>query len=493
MKARLLFGVSLIICGALGVLGLVWPDALASVAGGFTKTVFGALDWFFLAATTGFLGLCLWLAFGRHGALRLGPQDQPPEFSTSAWLSMLFAAGMGSGLLFWGVAEPVTHFVSPPTGVPQTAEAARLAMVITNFHWGLHAWAVYGIGALALAFFAFRHDAPYLPGAPIRLTFKGRWVAGVANAADLIAVLAVAFGVAGAIAMGIMQFQSGLSVVTDWDRSDMTVRFVILGVLFISYTISASTSLDKGIKILSQGNMLLAILLLLFVLLAGPTGALMRGALTAVGDYVSALPELSLRSFPYAPDKAGWFHGWTLVYFVWWIAWAPFVGVFIARISRGRTIREFVLGVVLAPTLFSIIWFAIFGGAALQQELHGAGGLGSVVNKDVTLALFQFFEGLPGSQVLSALAIALLFVFLVTSVDSATYVLGMLTTGGSMNPPRRRKLAWGVALGALGGALLLSGRIDVIRSVAILGAIPFTFVMLLQVAALIRALRESDR
>ena len=484
-----LFRVALPICAVVGASGIVWPEALAGVAGEITGSAFRALDWYFMAQVSGFLLLCIWLAVGRYGTVKLGQPDDEPEFSNAAWISMLFAAGMGVGLLFWGVAEPMLHYIAPPSGQGASPVSARMAMVITNFHWGLHAWAVYAIAALVLAYFGFRRQTPYLPGAPIRSAFTGAWVEPAAKAADLVAVLAVAFGVAGSIAMGVLQFDTGLGVVTDLPKDSLWVRVTILAVLFVAYMTSAATSLDKGIKILSQLNVTVAIALMLFILFAGPTATLLRGFVTALGDYVSALPGLALTTYPYQ-DKAGWLHGWTLVYFIWWIAWAPFVGIFIARISKGRTIREFVSGVILLPTLFSILWFAIFGGTGLNQEMT-RGGVARLVQENVTVALFSLFERLPMPQLLSITALFLVFVFLVTSVDSATFVLGMLTSRGSIDPPVKRKLAWGVILAVLGGALMLAERIDVVRAVAILGAVPFAFILMIQIGALLRALRED--
>ena len=297
-------------------------------------------------------------------------------------------------------------------------------------------------------------------------------------------------GVAGSIGMGIFQLQSGLHVVAGFSAESKTISTVILILLVISYMTSAATSLDKGIKWLSNINMSIAMLLLLFIALTGPTAFLLRTFVTTLGDYAANLVTMSFQLFPF--QKVGkWLHSWTLTYFIWWIAWAPFVGVFIARISRGRTIREFVTGVLVVPTLVSILWFAVFGGTGLHEELQGAGGMVDLVRQNVSVALFSMFDRLPLSTVLSATAMLLVFIFLVTSVDSATFVLGMLTTKGSMNPPTSRKMLWGITLGALGGALMLSGNIDAVRATAVLGAIPFIFIILLQVASLLRALADE--
>jgi glycine betaine transporter len=488
-----LFRVSLPICAVVALLGIFRPDWMSTGAQVVTRTSFRALDWFFMASVTGFLIFSLVLALGPWGKRKLGKADEQPEFSTVSWLAMLFSAGMGAGLLFWGAAEPIMHFSTPPTAAPFSPEAARQAMVITAFHWGLQAWAVYCVGALVLGYFSFRLGSSFLAGGPLRAAYKGRWVEPVAKLSDLVAVLAVAFGVAGSMGMGVLQLHTGLSVVFGLPLDSTPVAVGILVVLVISYMISATTSLDKGIRILSNVNMALAIGLMAFLFLAGPSAFLMRAFVTAVGDYLTSLPALSLSLYPYR-DMAGWLEGWTLTYFIWWIAWAPFVGIFIARISRGRTIREFVFAVLFAPTLFSLLWFAVFGGTALHEELAGVGGIADLVHQDVTTSLFALMDRLPLAGLLNVVCLVLIFVFLVTSVDSATFVLGMLTSQGSLEPPTSRKVGWGITLGVMGGALLLSGNVRAVQAVAISGAIPFTFVLLLQCVALIRVLRaEGDR
>jgi glycine betaine transporter len=487
LRSSFFFLLTITICLAISLWGIVAPASLAYAAGLLTGAAFGSLSWFFLLSVTCFLLLSVYVAFSRFGRLRLGADDEKPEFSTASWLAMLFAAGMGVGLLFWGVAEPIIHFSAPPTGSGGTADAARAAMVQTNFHWGIHAWAIYAVAGLVLAYFGFRKGTPNLPGAPIRAAFKGRWVAPVANAADGIGVVAVALGVAGSVAMGVLQIYSGLQVLTGVPAGSLAITMAVLGVLTVAYMTSATTGLDKGIKILSSMNMLIAICLMLFVLAVGPTAFLLESFVTSLGDYTAGLVGISLRLFPYR-DLDGWTQSWTVTYFFWWLAWAPFVGVFIARISRGRTIREYILGVLLAPTLFSILWFSVFGGTAIFQEMWGMGGLAELVNEDVTVAVFSLFTRFPLTRLLGATACLLVFVFLVTSADSATFVLGMLTSGGSMNPPTARKVTWGVVLAVMAGAMLLTGGIHALRAVVVGGAVPFLFIMLLQVAALFRVM-----
>ncbi len=485
-----LFTISLPLIAVIAIAGFIAPQQLADAARRFTSVSFSYLDWFFMLVTTGMLVLGLWLALSRFGSIRLGEEGARPEFSNLSWFSMLFAAGMGTGIMFWGVAEPLTHFQGAPGIDPGTEAAARQAMVITAMHWGLHAWAIYAVAGLVLAYFCFRRDAHYLPGAPIRHGFRGRWVEPVALVSDLLAILAIAFGVAAAMTMGTLQIQSGLHIVFGWSADSNWIAAAILLCLVAAYTASAATSLEKGIQLLSNLNIFIAVVLGIVLFVLGPSIYVLKVYAWTLKDYVAALPQLSVEILSEDADTK-WLHGWTLTYFVWWIAWAPFVGIFIARISRGRTIREFVLGVIFVPTLFSLFWFAIFGGTGLYEELYGAGGVADAVAQGPTTGLFALFALFPWSDVLSIVAIVLVFIFMVTSVDSATFVLGMLTSGGAMDPPRNRKLAWGIAMGVLGGTLTLTRNIDVIKAIAIVGAIPFTFAMVLQIVAFLRCLLQD--
>lgn len=482
-----LFYLTLPLCAAIAIAGIVAPDELANWAGFLTSTVFTSLDWFFLSTITGFLILILWLGFGPFGAVRLGQNDEEPEFSLVSWLTMLFAAGMGVGLLFWGSAEPITHFSGPPVDAPYSKEAAKNAVTLTVLSWGFHAWAIYCFSGLVLAYYSFRHRLPHLSGTPIREAFKGKWVEPAAWASDMIAVLAVTIGVSASAGTGIMQLHEGLHVVGNIPSYTLGTALIMLGALFVCYMTSAATGLSNGIKWLSNLNMSVAVVLLVFILITGPTAFLLRGFFTTVGSYLTQLPGLALQLYPYE-DAAEWFQSWPLTNMMWWIAWAPFVGVFIARISRGRTVREFVLGVLFVPTAFSLLWFSVFGGTALHEELFGAGGLSQLVREDVTTGLFALFDRLPASTLLAWTAVFLIFIFLVTSLDSATFVLGMLTSHGNPEPPVKIRLAWGVIIGALIAALLISGNVRVLRAVAITGAIPFILILMLQAVALVVSL-----
>ena len=488
-KGYLVFFVSVFLCGTIGIWGIIAPNAMAGVALSMTSFALKSLDWFFLILCTGFLGLSIYMAFGPYSQIRLGKDEDRPEFSTISWLAMLFSAGMGAGLIFWGAAEPVFHYLAPPGMEGQTPEAARMAMIITNLHWGLHAWSIYAICALVVAYFSFRKETPSLISSPIRAEFGCKHHGIWCHTADIIGVLAVIFGLAGSLTMGVLQVRAGLGEVFGVPATD-SVSIAILVLMTTFFLISASTGLDKGIKILSNINMLIAILILLLIIFAGPTRFILEIFITSIGDYFSNLISMSFKLYPYK-DLTSWTSGWTLTYLIWWLAWGPFVGIFIARISRGRTIREFMLGVVLIPTIFSILWFAAFGGTALYIEMFGGGGFANLVLEDVTSALFALFGWFPFAQLLSGLALILIFVFLVTSADSGTFVVSMMTSHGSLNPSIRFKLVWGVLIGMLTAGTLFTGSVTIAKAMAITGAIPFSLILILQIIAFLRAIRKE--
>ena len=487
--------VSLVLCAAIAIWGVADPDSMTGSAQWLVNYSLTALDWYFLALCTTFLVIMGYMAFSKYGKIKLGADDDEPEFSTGSWIAMLFAAGMGSGLLFWGVAEPIYHFMTPPVGEGETAMAARNAMVITNLHWGLHAWSIYGCCALVIAYFTFRLNLPSMVSTPILVGFKNVFgkstLKQIGNTADILAVIAVIFGLAGSLAMGTLMVRAGMNAVFD-TPNDVTMSMIIIAVMTVCFLLSACTGVDKGIKILSNINMIVAILILLVVLFGGPTAYLFQSFIYAIGDYLIQLIPMSFKTYAYTPAGSwNWFHGWTLTYLIWWLAWGPFVGIFIARISRGRTIREFVIYVVGVPTLVSMLWFAAFGGAAIHIEMFGAGGIADKVFADVAGALFGFFEYFPGTGLLNFLAVCLIFIFLVTSADSGTFVISMMTSGGSLNPPTKLKLTWGFIIAGITIATIVTESVKVAKVMAITGAIPFTFIIIMQLAAFFRIVRED--
>ncbi|MEO3435332.1 BCCT family transporter [Inquilinus sp. CAU 1745] len=486
--------VSMALCAAIGIWGVFAPVQMSSAALAFTGYALDSLDWLFMAVCTLFLALSVFLAFGPYGHVKLGADDEEPEFDTVSWLSMLFAGGMGGGILFWGVAEPIYHFTSPPGQEGLTPEAARTAFAITNLHWGLHAWSIYAVCALVIGYFSFRRNAPTMVSTPIAYSLGPllgpRVTRGVSSVADIIGVLAVVFGMAGSLAMGALMTRSGMNEVFGTPNNNM-MSIIILVVMTVAFIISACTGVDKGIKILSNTNMVMAIAVMLFVIIVGPTTFILDVFITSIGDYLSSIVQLSFRIFSFDGELRDWTHGWTLTYLIWWIAWGPFVGIFIARISRGRTIREFCLGVILVPTIFSMLWFAVFGGTGVYIEMFGAGGLSELVFEDVSRALYGFFGYLPWTLVLNTIIVLLVFIFLVTGADSGTFVIAMMTSDGDLNPSTRQKVMWGLIMAAITAGTLLSGSVEIAKAMAITGAIPYTFIVLLQLVGFLRALREE--
>ncbi len=498
MKVNIVMVVSMALCAAIGLWGVIEPDQMTNAAQALVNYSLTALDWFYLLLCTFFVVFMVVVGFSKYGDIKLGGDDEVPEFSTASWVAMLFAAGMGSGLLFWGVAEPIYHFVSPPGMAGETPEAARQAFVITNFHWGFHAWAIYGCCALVIAYATFRLRLPSMISTPILVGFKNilgpRSLKSVGSAADILAVIAVIFGLAGSLAMGTLMVRSGMGSVFGTDNTSDTISFTILAVLTVSFLLSASTGVDKGIKILSNINMLVAILILLVVLFGGPTAYLFQVFVNSIGDYLIQFIPLSFKIYSFQPPASwNWFHGWTLTYLIWWLAWGPFVGIFIARISRGRTIRQFVIFVVGVPTIVSMLWFAAFGGATIHIELFGGGGLAEKVFADVSSALFAFFEYFPATALLNFLSVCLIFIFLVTSADSGTFVISMMTSNGDLNPAVKVKLTWGLIIAAITAGTLATGSVSVAKAMAITGAIPFTVIIILQLAGFVRLIREDPK
>lgn len=468
--------------------GLFSPASLDRFFSTLLEHITHNFGWLYLWLVLGLVGLAFFLAFSRFGNLKLGGEDDEPEFSTGAWFSMLFAAGMGIGLVFWGVGEPISHFGNPPPGVtPGTPEAAATAMRYAFFHWGLHPWAIYGVVGLAISFFTFRRNAPPLVSSATE-ALPWRFVARLSPMFNVMAVVATAFGVAASLGMGATQINSGLAAafhvpVTPWVQATI---IVVTTVLFLT---SAVSGVERGVKWLSSGNLVLAGLLTLFVFVFGPTVAIIETLTSALGSYASEFLRMSLRMTPFRTNN--WISSWTLFYWAWWLAWSPFVGLFIARVSRGRTIRQFILGTVVAPTLVGFVWFAVFGGTALNMEIFQNVPLAEAVKTNVSSAMYVMLDALPISGVTSVVATLLVFCFFVTSGDSATLVLGTMSTGGNANPSARVKIIWGVLVAAIALSLLLAGGLQAIQTATIVFALPFAFVLLLMAVSVTIAIRHD--
>lgn len=443
--------------------------------------------WFYVLAVALFLLFVVILAFSSYGHIKLGPDHSEPDYSFISWFAMLFSAGMGIGLMFFGVAEPVMHTMSPPVGDPGTAEAARQAMRITFFHWGVHAWAIYAVVALALAYFSFRHKLPLTIRSAFYPLLGDKIYGPIGHSIDIFAVLGTLFGVATSLGFGVIQVNSGLNYLFGVPV-DATWQIALIAIITCFATVSVALGLDGGIRRVSELNLLLAVILLVFVLAVGPTVYLLQAYVQNVGAYLSGLVETTFNLYAYQPTD--WIGGWTLFYWGWWIAWSPFVGMFIARVSRGRTIREFVTGVLIVPVGFTFMWMTFFGNNALHMILEmGNVELPAAVAADTSVALFQFLDYLPLATISSLVATVLVITFFVTSSDFGSLVVDMLTSGGEDETPVWQRIFWSVLEGFIAAALLIAGGLAALQTVVIASALPFAIIMLFMCWGLVRALR----
>jgi glycine betaine transporter len=471
----MVFRISVIVVLLFVLWGLFDPEGFGEAANNALGFTIGKFGWFYLIAAFTFLLFSLYLAFSKYGKIKLGEDDSEPEYSTLTWFAMLFSAGMGIGLVFWGVAEPIYHYLSPPLGTGETPEAARTAMRYAFFHWGLQPWGIYTVIALALAYFQFRKGYKGL----ISWTFYpilGERVNGpIGKMIDILAILATVFGVATSLGLGTLQINGGLNYIFGLPNTTF-YQILIIAIVTVLFLISATTGLDRGIRYLSNTNLVVAVGLMLTALFLGPTSFIFDLFTVTLGGYLQNLTQMSLRLTPFTQNP--WVGSWTLFYWAWWIAWAPFVGMFIARVSKGRTVKEFILGVLIVPSLFSFIWFSVFGGTALYFELFGKLGIAEAVQNDVTTALFITLDQFPFGTILSMLATLLIITFFVTSADSATFVLGMLSSEGRLNPTNQTKMIWGILQSSIAVVLLLTGGLKALQTASIVTALPFALILL---------------
>jgi choline/glycine/proline betaine transport protein len=468
------------------VFGAFSPERAGTTFSAVQDWIVEGFGWFYIASVAGFLGFALFLMFSRYGEIKLGPDGAEPDYSYLSWFSMLFSAGMGIGLMFFGVAEPIYHYTAPPVGQGNTLEAARQAMVITFFHWGLHAWAIYIVVGLALAYFSFRHDLPLTVRSALYPVLGERIHGPVGNAIDIFAMFGTMFGVATSLGLGVLQVNAGFEHIFGLP-STVGIQLVLIAVITTLATISVVLGLDVGIRRLSELNVILAVVILVFVLIAGPTVFLLRALMQNLGAYLSDVVRLTFRTYAYEPNE--WLGSWTLFYWGWWIAWSPFVGMFIARISRGRTIREFVTGVLLVPVLFTFLWMTVFGDTALWMQFNGTAPIAQVVSDNMPIALFVLLEALPLSTVTSLLATLLIITFFVTSADSGALVISIIASGGSEEPPLWQRVFWAVSAGVVAAVLLVAGGLNALQTASIAGALPFSVIMVLLCYGLLRALQ----
>ncbi|QIB66925.1 BCCT family transporter [Kineobactrum salinum] len=477
------FYISVVIITAFVSAAALDPDSVEAIAQQVLELTARNVGWMYLLATSGFVLFIVFLALSKFGGIRLGPDNEQPDFSYNSWLAMIFSGGMGVGLVFWGVAEPMMHFNEPPLGLgqPRSAEAAQMGMRYAFFHWGFHQWANFTLVGLAIAYVRFRHNSRGLISETFRPLLGDRVDRGWGNVIDILAVVSTIFGVATTLGLGALQVNSGLARMGTLDYS-VNSQFIILGALAALFIISAMTPLDKGIRYLSNANMILAAALLLYVLSFGPTAFIFGELTQTAGEYLGNIIEMSLVTTPYSSEH--WVEQWTMFYWAWGLSWAPFVGSFIARISRGRTIREFITGVMVVPVALSMLWFSTFGGSAIHFELFQGVSVADAVAREAPAGLYVLLEQLPRGEIATMLAVALVSMFVVTSADSATFVLGMFSSKGVLNPTRFVRILWGSLQLLMASVLLLSGGLYGLRTVSIIAAFPFMLLMVLMAFSL---------
>jgi choline/carnitine/betaine transport len=490
---KVVFGVT----AAIAILFLVWgfvsTGSLADVSGKSLAWTMANTGWLFVLTSSGFVVFVVWLALSRFGNIPLGRDDEEPEFRTISWIAMMFSAGMGIGLMFYGVSEPVTHFLTPPpgTGDPGNPQAVQNAMATTLFHWTLHPWAIYAVVGLAISYGVYRKGRLQLISAAFEPLLgkhaNGPW----GKVIDMLAIFATLFGSSASLGLGALQIRSGLQIVTGLSATGNGVLVAIIAVLTVAFVVSAVTGVEKGIQWLSNINMVLAVVLAAFVFVVGPTVFILNLIPTSLGSYIQDLALMSARTGAEGGATNDWLSSWTVFYWAWWLSWTPFVGMFIARISRGRTIRQFVSGVLLVPSLVSLVWFCVFGGAAirLQQtgtDIEGAGDLPS--------QLFTTLQAYPFATASSVLVMVLVAIFFVSGADAASIVMGTLSERGALHPSRPTVIFWGIATGAVAAVMLLVGGEDALtglQTITIVAALPFVLVMIGLAAALVKDLRTD--
>lgn len=444
--------------------------------------------WLFIILMNVAVVFSLYIALSRYGDIRLGHQTEHPEYSLLSWFGMLFSAGIGIGLLYWGTAEPLYHFMSPPMGQAETVEAAKQAMSISFLHWGIHAWALYCVVALSLAYFHYRRGLPLSIRSVlyplIGQKIYGKW----GHVVDTLAVFGTMFGVVTSLGLGAMQINAGFSNVFGIPNN-VPVQLCLIAIITAMATLSVMMGLDKGIKRLSDINIVLTVLLLGFMLFFGPTQFIIDSFIENIGNYASQLIPLGFWSEAYS--NTDWQANWTIFYWAWWVSWSPFVGIFVARISRGRTIREFIFGVLFIPMLLLFFWFTTFGGSAVHMELMGNYGLIEAVKADYGSAIFKLIEYYPLTKPLTLVIVVMIMLWFVTSSDSASLVIDMLTAGGDTNPPKIQRLFWALSQGVIAAVLLVAGGLSALQAVAIIAGFPFAIVVFVMMYCLWRGLTRD--
>lgn len=483
------FWYSLVICLAVVIWGSISPGQLEAFTAKVTSLISVNFGWYYLLIVVLMLAFCVYLIFSRYGRVKLGKENDKPEFSLLSWFAMLFSAGMGMGLVFWTTAEPISHaFLDSPAAEPGTDAAIRDSLKYSFFHWGVHAWAVYGIVALVLAYFKFHRDSPGLISATLVPLFGEKSMGGIpGKLIDTLAVFATVIGVAATLGFGSAQINGGISFLSGIPET-FTNQLIILVVATVLFIGSAWSGIGRGIKYLSNINMGLAFILLLLLFIVGPTLYILNMFTTTLGSYVSDFFDMSLRLAPLNEDNRSWINGWTIFYWAWWVSWAPFVGIFIARISKGRTVKEFMLGVLFVPAIVCFIFFAVFGVSALNLEQNG---IAKISEFSLETSTFGVLAEYPLGTLMSIITIFVVAIFFITSADSATFVLGMLSTNGELNPANTVKITWGIVQSAVAAIIVYFGGTQGLQNMLIIAALPFSVVILLMGASFFKIARQE--
>lgn len=447
-------------------------------------------DWLFVIAVNVFIIFSLYIAFGKFGDITIGGEDAEPEFSTLAWFAMLFSAGMGIGIMFWSVAEPIFHFQSPPMAEAGTPEAAREAMSLTYLHWGFHAWAIYAVVGLSLAFFAFNRKLPLSFRSVFYPLIGDRINGWLGDVIDILAVLATLFGLATSLGLGVLQVSAGMNHVFGIPDNIYIQVGIIIAITAVA-TASVVLGIDKGVRVLSEMNVRIAALFLAFMMLVGPTVFIMDAFIQNFGFYARSVLTFGFWTETYTDSN--WQGSWTIFYWAWWISWSPYVGMFIARISKGRTIKQFVLGVLIVPSTITFLWMSAFGGSAINLELNGITSLGPAVNENVATALYVFLGNFPLSSITSVIAIVLILSFFVTSSDSGSLVIDSLTSGGKLDAPVGQRIFWAQTEGLVAAILLIGGGLTALQTASISTGLPFVFILLIMCYSLYQGLQKEHK
>ncbi len=471
------------------IFGALFQDLANTVFSTMQSFITQRFGWLFIILMNVAVFICLYLIFSRYGDIRLGHQTEKPQYSLPSWIGMLFSAGIGIGIMYWGTAEPVYHFMAPPLGEAETMEAAKQAMNISFLHYGIHAWAIYAVVALSLAYFHFRRGLPLSIRSSLYPILGQRIYGKWGHTVDTLAVFGTMFGVVTTLGFGVLQINSGLESLFGLPNT-VVVQVVLIALITMLACGSLLMGLDKGIKRLSDTNIILTFLLLGFAFIMGPTQYIMDSLVENTGNYLQNLIQLGFWNEAYS--KTDWQSSWTIFYWAWWVSWSPFVGVFIARISRGRTIREFLLGVLFIPMIILFFWFTTFGGVAVDMELIGNPGFIEVVQNDYGSAIFKLMEFYPFAKATTLLIVVMIVLWFVTSSDSASFVIDMLTAGGETNPPKIQRLFWAILQGFVAAILLAAGGLGALQAAAIVAGFPFAIVVFIMLYAMIRGFSRDE-